>query len=127
MSEEMTEQEFHSARQMFFVKDGTVLIAPKGYPYTHFEWLVGLFGSTEVAHEWIANYVRGYVYDKRFVAYTGTDFSHRVNHKDVAIALKAFQGIEEVGFGVIKGTTQPWEPKVLYDLEEYNEKSSRSN
>jgi len=123
----MTEQEFHSARQMFFVKDGTVLVAPKGYPYTHFEWIASTFG-TEAAHDWIENRVRGYVHNERLVAYTGTDFSHRLNQKDVLAAVNFFEKteeIKEVGFGAVKGTTQPWEPRVLYDVERYKKLSIR--
>ena len=122
----MTEKEFHSTRRMFFVKDGTVLIAPEQYPYTHFEWISSNFG-VELAHEWIEKYVRGYFHNGRLVAYVGINFapvsdSHRVNHKDLLAAIDVFEKlveIKEIGLGAIQDTKQPWEPKVLYDLEEY--------
>lgn len=109
----MTEQEFHKARRMFIVCDGTVLVAPPGDSRTHFEWLATLFGSDE-AHAWIKNHTRGYVLDNRLVAYVGDNFSHWVNHGSVLAAFDLFSHlfgttvITEIGLGAEPGIGQPW-------------------
>lgn len=117
----MTEEEFHRARRMFCVKDGTVLVAPLGICDSHIGWLSSIFG-VQRAGEMIKHNVRGYVLGERIVTYMG-DFNHRVYHEDVICALDVLgAGIKEIGFGAVPGPTQPWEPKILYSIEEYVER-----
>lgn len=119
----MTESEFYGKRRMFAAKDGTVVVAPVGYPYSHVEWLGHLFGW-EAAQEWVKTNVRGYVLNGRLVAYVG-EFSHRVNHKDVLAAIAVLEKtdtITEVGFGAIPSGMHPWEPRATDTLEDYREK-----
>ncbi len=117
----MTEREFHAARRMFFVRHGTVVVAPDTHPYTHAEWIMGMLGEA-TGREWLRQYTRGYYLDKRLVLYKGEDFSHRVDVVDVVPALDLFHrmyGVDEVGFGATPGPTQPWEPKVLKVAADY--------
>lgn len=120
----MTEEEFHKARRVFAVKNGTVLLAPPNMPLTHREWLQGLFG-VDVAKDMLDTQTRGYVLGDRLVAYTAGDkFSHWVNHADVLAALTLFSNmagveIKEVGLGAVPGTGQPWQPRVVHDAKDY--------
>lgn len=119
----MTEAEFHAARRMFVVKNGTVLIAPAGCPLTHVEWLSDLFGI-ELAGMMIEKNVRGYALNGRMVVYVG-DFSHRVNHHDAVAALEVIEKlmpISEIGFGAVYGKEQPWEPKTTTEPNTYRER-----
>jgi len=118
----MTEHEFHAARRMFCVYDGTVLVAPAGWPVTHFEWLSSMLG-TEEAHAWIRNHPRGYVLGDRLVIYKGENFSPLCASTDLMAALDLFSRmmpdtIKVVGRGAIPGPEQPWEPKHLHDATE---------
>lgn len=88
---------FHTDRQMFVVVDGNLIIAQVGNPHSHSEW----FATLSPYNDWIYYCTRGYILNGKLVAYLGEDFSHRVNHKDVCIALNHFKDIHTVGFGAI--------------------------
>lgn len=135
----MTEQEFHRARRMFFIStSGGVTIAGENDPRSHFEWLAGMVGTT-MAHEMYALWTRGYYLNGRMVAYKGQDFEHWINHEGFVEAIKIFdqlyqdaegnRGVKEVGIGIDRSSiskgVQPWEPKILEDVDEYIEKVSK--
>lgn len=112
----MTEQEFHKARRMFIVIDGTVLVAPAGDGRTHYEWVASLIQQPHTS-EIIGRSTRGYVINGRLVAYIGQDFDRWVDRKAVVAAYDVFDRlcgpITHIGLGAIPGKNHPWEPKVL--------------
>lgn len=119
----MTEAEFHGKRQMWADKNGHFVIAPVGYPYSHFEWFCGLFGL-EQAREWIKRATRGYYYENRVVSYIGEDFAALGCDVFAAeTAVKVFSALHgpvlEVGFGATAGPNQPWLPKNLSPTDEF--------
>lgn len=119
----MTEAEFHGKRQMWADKNGHFVLAPTGYPYSHFEWFCGLFGLEHARH-WMLNCTRGYYFEDRVVAYRGEDFA--VLGCDIAAvetAVKVFSALYgpvlEVGLGALPGKTQPWLPRNLTPAEDF--------
>lgn len=121
----MTEAEFHGKRQMWAIKDDHIVIAPVGFPYSHFEWFCGMFGGPDAARHWIMNAVRGYYLDNRIVAYKGETFEHvGCQPEAVAKIIKIFDALHgpvtEVGFGVFaEGSEQPWLPRILFPTSDF--------
>lgn len=118
----MTEQEFHANRQMFAVRDATVLVAPFGYPYSHRGWLQHVLGCKQAGF-WLEHHLRGYVYQDKIAVYVTSLFSHRVNQIDAQAALAVMEKLHTlttIGFGVDMATGDyPWAPKTVYSIEEY--------
>lgn len=130
----MTLNEFHAARRMFFATPNGIMIAAAGDQRSHYEWLVSEFG--EVAHKHYQEWTRGYWLGNRIVAYKGQDFEHWIDHVKFAEIIRVFkhlatdagQTITEVGIGVAKGSVngpQPWEPKILEEVDDYLAKIAR--
>ncbi len=123
----LTEDDFHRARRMFAVIDGTVLVAPAGLPLTHRQWLQGFFSPGPAAlfpattadlafAAWFGRLTRGYTLGSVLVAYRG-DAMSRPDMHDVVLAAAvldpAGDRLTEIGLGVVMGCGggQPWAPK----------------
>ncbi len=127
----MTEAEFHGKRQMWADKYGHFVLAPMGYPYSHFEWFCGLFG-VEQAREWLNNATRGYYYGpgltpglSLLTAYKGEDFAALgCDIFAIETAAKVFGAlygpVGEVGVGARPRAEQPWLPRNLSTLDEFH-------
>lgn len=120
------EIEFHKSRQMFFCRNGTIIIAPKGLPCSHYEWMGQMVDHQDMGQLY-ATETRGYVLGNKLVAYVGEDFKKYVNHYQLVEVVELFHkitpgGITTVGLGATPGPTQPWQPQIEMDAAEYIKK-----
>lgn len=126
----MTEFEFHTSRRMFAVTDHGTFVAEEGDSRTHYEWLVSRLGAGPVESRF-KDTTRGYVLDRRLVAYKGNEFSRWVDWRDVIKALDELDrlGIEvdRVGLGIRTGAEnqQPWPVLIETSVEQFRTEFSR--
>lgn len=127
----MTEAEFHKARRMFAVIDGTLLVAPPDHGCTHYEWFRSLLDHRVLAHA-MANCARGYVLDDHIRAYQGVDFSARLHHPTLLTAVNMLEAmyrcqgvlggpLHTIGFGAVDpgDSSQPWPAKRTMTIDNY--------
>lgn len=102
--------DFHVKRRIFIVINDTLLIAPEDCEMTHAEWIQSIFPDKYDGI--IKTQTRGYVYGNKIAFYIGNNFSARINHDSVIIALDVFQRMFNlcvIGFGAkIDSVGQPW-------------------
>lgn len=114
---DVRESDFHRSRRMWAVVAGTLLLANREDPRSHFEWLCELLGP-EKGKEAFATSTRGYIKDRVLAAYKpcgGDDFSRWVDKDSMVLAYGVLGGafmIEEFWLGV-RNPGQPgqqWDP-----------------
>lgn len=121
----MDEATFHRTRRMFCLLGKSLLLAEVGRGDTHREWLQELFGF-DTACNIIHQETRGYALGGMVVLYRGEDFSARVDHAAVRAVLPQLEKLfdaKDVGFGVVPGAGQPWEPRIVMTVRDYMSRS----
>lgn len=111
----MTMDEFHTKRIMFFFYDNTMMVYGGKDPLTHSQWLSGIFGiNTE---ELIEIYPRGYILNGVLAIYRGKDFKDDISLIEITAIgnmMKGYDSITRVHLGAIPGPDQPWKPKKCF-------------